>query len=91
MLNDIHCRRHEASVKHCESVERWIHHTKSQTVDAQLTEQRKRDQNMNREALGVVMITLRYLGRQGLALLGHIRMTVTSEICRSCVQQSIGA
>jgi len=59
------CRSHQFAV------ERVAHSSSAQPVDCQLSAQREAEQREARACLEVIMTSIQYLARQGLALWGH--------------------
>ena len=64
-------RKHDSSASHCESLMKWIHHTKGVSVDAQLSSEKQQQQARKRIALGKTVSSLLYLGCQGQSFRGH--------------------
>jgi Domain of unknown function (DUF4371) len=64
--------QHERSMKHGESVEKWLHHVKGRDVNVQLLQHKSNEQAQNQQALERIIKSIAFLGRQGLSLRGHV-------------------
>ena len=63
--------KHRKSACHQEAVLKWYHHLKQTNISAQLSDQIRNDQKINRHCLEMLFTSVEYLARQALPFRGH--------------------
>jgi hypothetical protein len=63
--------KHEESDAHREAVGKWAAYVANTNVHVQLVDQAAAEQVRNQNMLLKILSTIRFLGRQGLAIRGH--------------------
>lgn len=63
--------KHRKSACHQEAVLKWHHHLKQTNISAQLSDQIRNDQKINRHCLEMMFTSVEYLARQALPFRGH--------------------